>query len=603
MADVEIPPWSTRDWGILAALAALTAFVYAQVASHQFLNYDDPQFVYANRAVLNFDVKWALTSTSNTWLPLTWISHMIDVRLFGLHAGPQILVNALLHLGSACLLFVALRDMTARVWPSAFVAALFAVHPAHVESVAWLAERKDVLSTFFAMLALVFRARGRKAWTAIAMALSLLAKQTYVTLPFVLLLLDYWPCGRLRRASDLRKLIAEKMPLFALSIVGAIAAFIGQRGIGGMKSLEESPISERLTIAFVGYVRYLGKFFFPSHLAVPYPPTEINRGIAFFAMLLLLAVTAVVFVYRKRAPWAVVGWLWFVGTLIPLVGFIQLGGAPLADRYTYFSFIGLSLIVAWGASELNVPRPALAAAGVAVIAVLAVLGFRQTSYWKNSETLFTHTIDVTPPNAIAEYSLGQNLQITDPDRAIEHLQRAIDLAGAVPEQYRSESTGWYPQAYLAMATALMTKARTMPPGSARTETLVVAIGVTRHALQIDPNIPAAKESLQIAAQMLQQDPRHRYDMYMNLGTSLSNDNRYDDAVAQFRKAVEIMPRSPEAHVYLALGLLQAKKKEEAIREFETAKSIDAAQANDFLTKALHWAPGPGNLDTFIAQLR
>jgi len=599
----EPQAWSSRDWAILGGLAALTAIVFAQVASHQFLNYDDPQFVVDNPAVRSFDVKWALTSTSITWLPLTWLSHMLDVRIFGMHAGPQLLVNALLHLASACLLFVALRRMTGRVRASAFVAALFAIHPMHVESVAWVAERKDVLSTFFAMLALVFWSRRRIAWTAVAMAFSLLAKQTYVTLPFVLLLLDYWPLRRLHRASDLRELVAEKLPLFALSLLGAIAAFAGQRGIGGMQTLEQAPLSERLTVAVTGYVRYLGKLFVPIHLALPYPLETINTTVAVMAAILLIGITAAAYAWRERAPWVIVGWLWFVGTLIPLIGLIELGGASIADRYTYFPFIGLFIAVAWTAEELPVPRRALAAAAIAIVAVLAAVAFRQVAYWKNSDTLFSHTIAVTPPNPIAEYSLGQALQLTEPDRAVEHLQTSIQLSERLLKEHHLEKSGWFPQAYVAIGTAMIVKARSLPLGSTRTETLLIAQGATNRALQLDPKIEAATRNLALIRQMLQQDPRHQYDTYLNVGTELSREERFQDAVKAFRKAVEIAPQSPEAHIYLGLGLIQAGQTQEGIAELRAAKAIDPLQANDFLTKALQWQPGPSNLETFISKIK
>ena len=603
VAAVTVQPWGPAEWGILGGLAVLTAIVFGQLVSHQFINYDDGAFVVNNAAVRNFDVTWALTSTSVTWLPLTWISHMLDVRIFGMHAGPQLLVNALLHLVSACLLFVALRRMTARVWASAFVAALFAIHPMHVESVAWISERKDVLSTLFAMLALVAWSRRRIAWTAVTMALSLLAKQTYVTLPIVLLLLDYWPLGRLRRAADLKPLVFEKLPLFALSILGGIAAILGQQGAGGMQSFEMAPASERLSLAVVGYVRYLGKLFVPIHLAIPYPLETIDTLLAVMAALLLAAITIAVFMWRERAPWLVAGWLWFLITLIPLIGFVQLGAAAIADRYTYFAFIGPFIAIAWSASKLPVPRQALALSAAVIICALMAVAFRQTSYWKDSDTLFTHSIAVTPPNPTAEYSLGQALQLSDPDRAIDHLERAIHLATPILQRYRLESTGWYPQAHVALGTAMIMKARSLPYGSARTSALATAVDATDKALKLDPNISAAKHNLQIAQQMLLQDPRHNYDTFLNAGTEFSQGGRYDEAVAQFRKAAAIAPRSPEAHVYLALGLLQAQKKEEAIAELQTAKSIDPVQANDYLTSALHWPPRPDNLDTFLSKIR
>src|SRR5205807_4439370 len=244
--------WGTREWMIAALLIAITFAVFAQVASHAFLNFDDGQFVYENQHVLNRDVSWALTSTQIGWYPLTWLSHMLDVTIWGQRAGMHLLGNVLLHALSTLLLFLAMRQLTRAPWPSAFIAALFAIHPMHVESVAWVAERKDTLSTVFAMLALFFYPAKR--WRVFtAMALSIMAKQMYITLPFVLLLLDFWPLGRGVR-------IKEKIPLFALTIFGAIMAIVGQRNLSALQSVEAVPLATRLSNAAVAYMRYIGKF-------------------------------------------------------------------------------------------------------------------------------------------------------------------------------------------------------------------------------------------------------------------------------------------------------------------------------------------------------
>lgn len=621
--------WGTLEWSIVGALVALVAAVFAQVATHEFLNYDDPQFVFFNQAVRDGDLHWALTSTSLTWLPLTWISYMIDFRIFGLNPGGYLIVNAIFHALSACFLFAALRRMTAAVWPSAFVAALFAIHPAHVESVAWIAERKDVLSTLFAILALFFYARRKLPLAAVAMVLSLMAKQTYVTLPFIFLLLDYWPLGRMRRGK-LAPLVIEKLPFFALSILGSIAAWAGQQGIQSVSSTALVPIARRVANAFVAYARYLDKMFLPVHLAVLYPLKPLGVAPALIAAALVVAITIAVFVFRKRAPYLLVGWLWFIGALVPVIGLVQIGGQAMADRYTYFAYIGLSIALAWGAMALPIEKRTLAGIAVAVVAIFAAMAWRETSYWKNCDTLFTRTIAVTGENAIAEYSLGQYLQISDPPRALIHLQRAIDLGKGWADKGNNPLYGWFTQSHVAASTALLMEVRNMPPGPVRTSKLNESIAHARRAIEIEPHVAQAPGNIALAERVLAADAKApqqaqpqqpavpqpsptpqqpttaelaRIGAFLDRGTSLSQAGRYEEAVAEFRKAVEVAPRAAGVHVYLALGLLQAKHNDEGIAQLRTAKLLDPIAANDILTRALHMQPGPDNLDMVLSQLQ
>jgi len=615
--------WGTLEWSIVGALAALVAAVFAQVATHEFLNYDDPQFVFFNQAVRDGDLHWALTSTSLTWLPLTWISYMIDFRIFGLHPGGYLIVNAIFHALSACFLFAALRRMTAAVWPSAFVAALFAIHPTHVESVAWISERKDVLSTLFAVVALLFYARRKLPLAAVAMVLSLMAKQTYVTLPFIFLLLDYWPLGRMRRGK-LAPLLIEKLPFFALSILGSIAAYAGQKGIQSVSSTALIPIARRVANAFVAYAKYTGKMFLPVRLAVLYPLKPVDVAPALLAAALVVAITVAVFVLRKRAPYLLVGWLWFAGALVPVIGLVQIGGQAMADRYTYFAYIGLSIALAWGAMALPIEKRTLAGIAVAVVAVFAAMAWRQTSYWKNCDTLFTRTIAVTGGNAIAEYSLGQYLQISDPPRALLHLQRAIDLGKGWADKGNNPLYGWFTQSHVAASTALLMEVRNMPPGPVRTAKLNESIAHARRAIEIDPHVAQAPGNIALAERVLAADSKvpqqaqapppsspslpspaelARIGAFLDRGTSLSQAGRYEEAVAEFRKAVAVAPRAAGVHVYLALGLLQAKQRDEAVAQLHTAKMLDPVAANDILTRALHMQPGPGSLDMLLSQLQ
>ncbi len=491
---VETSP-SVPTGVILLFLGLLTLVIFAQVTTHAFLNYDDGQFVTENAHVASGltaeSIGWAIGSASIGWYPITWMSHMLDVDLWRRQAGMHLMTNVLLHIASACLLFLALQRMTRATWPSAFVAAIFAIHPAHVESVAWISERKDTLSTFFAMLAIFFYASApARRWRVfVAMALSLMAKQMYITLPFVLLLLDFWPLAR----RGMRSLVIEKLPLFALTIFGAIMAVIGQRNLTAMQSVENVPFALRLSNAAVAYVRYIGKFFAPVNLAVLYPMEPISSAVAIGAVILLLVISISAFHYRNAFPYLFTGWFWFLGTLVPVIGIVQIGIQAIADRYTYFSFIGLSIIIAWA-----IPRRAfVAVAGIATVA-FAVIAFRQAGYWKNSETLFEHTIAVTPPNALAEYTLGQTLEMTAPDRAIAHLRRGIELV----EQVRGADPKWHAQAYVGLGTALMMRARPLPIGAERAAEINNAIAQFQHALAIDPNAPHAKNNIALAQQWL-----------------------------------------------------------------------------------------------------
>jgi len=604
--DAPPPRWGARDWTIAALLIALTFIVFGQVTTHTFLNFDDGQFVYENQHVLNRDVSWALTSADLGWYPLTWLSHMLDVSIWGPRAGMQLLTSVFLHAISTLLLFLALRQLTRAPWPSAFIAALFAIHPMHVESVAWVSERKDTLSTVFVMLALWLYARAprRMLGVSIAMALSLMAKQMYITLPFVFLLLDVWPLNRLRTVDELRQRAIEKWPLFLLTIAGAAAAVIGQRSLNAVQT--SLPIGDRIANALAAYAAYLRKLFVPIDMALPYPLVRVSLGAAILPLLLLAAITIAVFAARRTAPYLAAGWLWFLGTLVPVIGIVAIGTQSMADRYTYFSYIGLFIALTFGAIELaarfRIPSQALAAIAVIAVAVYAAVAMHQLRYWKNSETLFARTLDVTSDNSTAEYLLGQTLQATKPDEAMPHLQRAIDLTLPLLKAEGAKAPDWFPQAYVGMGTALVIKARTMPDSPVRTALIRGAITNNRYALSIDPKTPHATNNIAVATAMLPRNPRQDdYDRYLDGGTKLSQEGRYEEAVSQFRLATEIFPQSVEAHIYLALGLLQANKRPEGVAELRTARKISPTDANDFLTNALHMPVNARNLDLFIAQ--
>jgi tetratricopeptide (TPR) repeat protein len=393
-----------------------------------------------------------------------------------------------LHIISVCLLFLALQRMTRETLPSAIVAALFAIHPAHVESVAWVSERKDMLSTLFAMLALFFYAAApeKRVRLFVAMALSIMSKQMYITLPFVFMLIDFWP---LRRGIQIK----EKMPLFALTIFGAIMAIVGQRNLNALQSVETLPLASRLSNAAVACVRYIGKFFAPIDLAAIYPMTPVSATMATACALLIIAISIAAFLLRERLPYVFTGWFWFAGTLVPVIGIVQIGVQAIADRYTYFSFIGLSIAIVWA-----IPRRALVPIGAVAIVVLMAIAYRQVGYWQDSETLFERTIAVTPANPLAEYSLGQTLEMTKPVRAIDHLQRAISLV----KDSKSTPPSWTAQAHVGLGTALMMKAHPLSAGPDRTSLIQQALGEFQQALVLDPNAPHAHNNIALAQQWL-----------------------------------------------------------------------------------------------------
>ncbi len=321
---------------------------------------------------------------------------------------------------------------------------------------------------------------------------------------------------------------------------------------------------------------------------------------------LLLAVTALAVVRRKRAPWLITGWLWFLGTLVPVIGIVALGAQSMADRYSYFSYIGLFLAVAFTVLALPVPRRVLAAAGIVVVLVSGAVAFHQTSYWRDSETLFTHTLAVTPPNAVAEYSLGQALELTKPDTSIAHLRRAIELTNEATDGRLEARPDWYAEAYVGLGTALLMKARQEPDAATRVAEIHEARAQLRSALTIDRHAPQAVNNLAFAQVMLAQTAvaiptRSEYDLAIDRGVTLMNGNDVAGATAAFRQAIDLQPRSVAAQIYLALALLRARHGAEAAAALRAAKALDPKQANDYLTRALHMAPGPDNLDMVITQ--
>src|SRR5437660_41578 len=447
--------------GLAIALVALIWIVFGQTLTHGFVNFDDESYVYANpvvsRGISPQAISWAFTHiVSHNWHPLTTISHMVDCQLFDLKPGGHHFTNVFLHTIATILLLIALYQMTDALWQSAFVAAVFAIHPLHVESVSWVAERKDVLSAVFFMLTLGAYVRYARApsiarYLAVAalLALGLMSKPMLVTLPFVLLLLDYWPLKRFvpspsvkskakwldwweRQSRKLSGLMLEKIPLIALSAISATVTFLAQRQALGWT--EDLPVSLRFNNAVVTYIAYIWQMLWPVKLAVFYPHPENRLPIweIVLALAVLIAITVAGIVLRRKRPYFITGWLWYLGMLVPVIGVIQVGWQGRADRYTYLPQIGLYVLSGWAVADLSASwhrQRQIAAVGAAILlGALTWHAWNQASFWRNSETLWTHTLAVTSDNDVAENNLGIIfLGRGQMDEAISRFQTAVDL--------------------------------------------------------------------------------------------------------------------------------------------------------------------------------
>jgi tetratricopeptide (TPR) repeat protein len=441
-------------------LFASTAAVYAPVRTHGFAGLDVEEYLTENdlvrRGLSAEGVRWAFTTRhAANWHPVTWLSHMLDVELFGLAPGPHLLVSAALHAGTALLLLAVLLAMTGSLWPSAFVAATFALHPLHVESVAWVVERKDVLSALCWVLAMgAYLGHARRRWrlglpAAIAFhAAGLMAKPAGVTLPFALLLLDVWPLGRLFPApraaaggvrwNQAPALLAEKAPLFLLSLASVFATLWAQSGL----AVYRIPLGSRLANALTSWLSYIIKAVWPASLAAFYPhPWSTGTGIpawkAALALLLIAAVTGGALLLARRAPFLAVGWLWFLGTLVPMLGFVQVGGQAMADRYTYIPLIGLAVAVAWTGAAIVRRRPALelpaGALGLVALAALSAAARAQVGTWRSTEAVFEHALAVTERNWMAHDIVGRTLQLRGKAaEALPHFEEALRISPRLP---------------------------------------------------------------------------------------------------------------------------------------------------------------------------
>ena len=574
------------DLLILFGLAVMTFGIYAQVIGHQFITLDDGWYIkdnsMVNCGVTLAGLAWAFTTFhEGNWHPLTWIAHMIDSQLFGVNAGGHLLVNALIHLANTLLVFWFLSRTTHARWPSALVAALFALHPLHVESVAWAAERKDTLSTFFGLLSLISYTRyaeghSRKwyAWTGLTLTLGLLAKPMLVTWPFVMLLLDYWPLRRLSQSTSRKNflvsiapLLREKLPLFAIVAASCVITFFAQSHGGAVRTFTDVPFALRLLNVLVSYVKYLLLTFWPHDMAVYYPFTPIGIpawqivGAAF----LLIVIMASCLFQRKIRPYLIVGWLWFLGTLVPVIGLVQVGGQTMADRYFYIPSIGLLIAVVFGLADIAKTRrvaPSLSAAiaGV-VLLVLATLTNAQIHLWSDSFTLFKHTLAVTPPNLIIENSLGIAMDNSGRyDEAAAHFEKALQVQRDHYEVLVNMGVTRYHQGQLPEAIEYYQAAIRSQPDAPEAHAQL-ALALWKQNRNAD-----AYDEVRRASQLAPKDANIRN----YLGIALGRLGRFPEAVDQLHEALRLNPNGAEVHYNLGLALLASGKPQESIAEFETA---------------------------------
>jgi len=547
---------------IYVILALATIIAYEPVRHNDFISYDDYAYVTENPQVRGGitleSVVWAFTTSHKAnWHPLTWLSHMLDCELFGLNPSRHHLTSLLFHIASMLLLFGILKRMTGAILPSAFVAAAFALHPLHVESVAWVAERKDMLSGFFWMLTIAAYIRyaerpsiGRFLPVVLALGLGLMAKPMLVTLPFVLLLLDYWPLGRFQwmhqsgkrappsfksgnvtyQKATAWRLIGEKIPLFVLVVASGVVTFIAQQSAGAMLPVERLALSYRIGNALVSYVLYIGKMIYPSSLAVfyPHPSTRLPPWQPIFCFIVLVVVSAGIIRTALRHRWLAVGWLWYLGTLIPVIGLVQVGSQAMADRYTYLPSIGIFIMVAWGTAEL-LTRGRLRKIGLGIsagllLAVLLICTRMQVRHWQNNLTLYKHVLAVTENNSIIHNSFGCALfEKGQLDEAITQLKEAVRIS---PKFSLARSN---------LGRVFLKQGKVNE-----------AIVCFKEVLRIRKDLP---------------------DVHHYLGLAKVKQERHDDAITHFNEALRLKPDYINARLHIGYTLFKLGRIQQAVEHY------------------------------------
>jgi len=576
---------ATTLW-ICALLLACIFSVYGQVWAHDFINYDDPVYVTDNPQVRGgltwTGVSWAFTSFYGAnWFPVTWLSHMLDCQLFGVSSGWHHLINVFIHALATLCLFGFLQRTTGARWRSAFVAFVFALHPLHVESVAWIAERKDVLSALFWFLTLWAYAayvarpsRVRYVLTLFTFCVGLMAKPMLVTLPLALLALDYWPLNR-------GFLWLEKIPFFTASIVSSVVTYIAHKQGGAVASAQLVPLATRIENALVSYVAYVSKTFWPTHLAVFYPyPTSSLLVPSVLAGIFMIVASMLAVLWRRQRPYVAVGWFWYVVTLLPVIGFIQTGEQARADRYTYIPMVGLTMALVWGIAEsLQSWRRLRVAIASAVAACCIVLTWVQVQYWKDSFSLYQHAIAVVPDNYIARFNLASALAEQGREgEAIEQLRETVRIR---PEYVAARAElgqllvkqGQVDEGVRELQTAVK-----MRPDDADAH---FRLGSVYGSL----GRGAAAEQQFAETARLQPD---NADAHYNLGLALAEQNKLPQAVDEFNEAVRLKPDDAEAHFNLGIALVQLGQMNQASAQFSEALRLrpNFPQAKEALERAM-----------------
>jgi len=564
-------------------LIVATFCIYSQVQDHKFINFDDDIYITNNLNVqaglTSKSVLWAFTNfDTGSWFPVTWFSHILDYQLYGLHAKGHHLTSLFLHIANSLLLFLVLFRMTGAIWQSAFVASMFAFHPLNVESVAWAAERKNVLSTLFWLLTMWayihYAAKPtikRYGLVFLFFTFGLMSKPMLVTLPFVLLLLDYWPLRRFQfgqergrneilekntaQKSEIFRLVLEKVPLFLLTIGLSIVTVHLQSIAGAVKSLDVFPLQARLTNAMVSYLEYLGKMIWPSGLSILYAHPGYTLAVwkGILSGMALVGITIISIRLIRKAPYFAVGWFWYLGTLVPVIGIVQVGGQAMADRYTYIPLIGIFIIVAWGVPELLKEWPyrknvLKASAGILILTLMPITWI-QVSHWKSSITVFKHAIKVTdkkyPGFSVVHNNLGVALVAEGKnEEAISHYKMAIKIK---PD---------YAEAYNNLGNALFAERK-----------IEEAISHYKMAIGLKPDHANA---------------------HNNLGVALFHAGMTEEAIDYYKKAIRIRPGFFAAHNNLGNALLQKGEMKEAVHHFRETLKLrpDFAAARDHLELAL-----------------
>ena len=595
--------------GLLLIIASLA--LYNPVSRYPFINYDDDRYVSDNAHVRDGfsweSIKWAFTSyDESNWHPLTWLSHMLDCQLFHLNPAGHHYTNAVLHALNVVLLFWVLFAATGFIWRSFMAAALFALHPINVESVAWVAERKNLLSLFFFFLALgAYRwyaskpRTSRYAVVAALFALGLMAKPQVITLPFVLLLWDYWP---LQRAGSLanhagvserqpiankswRWLVLEKLPLLAMCVASSVLTLKAQTAAGAVTSFNRYPLSIRLENAIVAYARYLGKAFWPSHLSVmyPYQPASLTQSQILLSLLLLVFITAGVIAAKKR--YLTVGWLWFLGTLVPMIGIIQVGVQAMADRYAYLPFIGLFFSACWGASEFAKSRSRsykwLATASAIVLTALALVSHRQIGYWSSNLSLWSHAAAVTTGNFVAEDGIGNSLLAEgDLEQAMPHFRIAAEIHPTDPISNSNLAFYKMQQGDLTGALALYKKLIDNTQDERSKAIAFINMGNIQDELG---NLSAARDDFQAAVSLRPRNAR----AWIGLGVATQKSGDYNAAIQAFSQAVSLQP-TDLTYLLLASALKQSGRDVEAVSATQTANQLsqNITETQQFVDKLL-----------------